>query len=468
MAEEVTSDITLFEIDGEERKFRTLTTHENGEVQKTVYQEEIDKSTYEERESSTSTLVSEGDDGLYYSTVVTVTDDEEFTIYADLSFQKEWEETGNNSLESNLNTGSLEALADNTTESLEYWREKSGYSQVANTAEESALDSVSFSSQSVPLTITTSKRRTEYETLFYPEDIASTTQDRIKFSMKYISGNREINFDLSNVNPLSVGIRNTETISGSVTLPIPGGIQDKNSVKFEGENMNLGQAAIAGAALNPEGAFNATVSAFNNLLDMSPKEIENALGSPQAKNIIAALRLGLAQQVSGGNLLSRIGGGILNPNMELLFQAPTLRSFNFSFTMSARSSTEATQIKKIIRFFKQGMSVKKSDDNVFVVSPNIFNIKYLLGDSGDDHPSIGRIKDCALLDLNTTYGNGNTYMTYNDPDRTMTQYKIDMTFQELDPLTEDDYQTFSSGPLADSDEAFVVSGNDIPSDQIGY
>ena len=232
--------------------------------------------------------------------------------------------------------------------------------------------------------------------------------------------------------------------------------------------MNLGQAAMAGAVLNPEGAFNATMSAFNNLLDMSPKEIENALGSPQAKNIVAALRLGLAQQVSGANLFSRIGGGILNPNMELLFQAPTLRSFDFSFTMSARSSTEATQIKKIIRFFKQGMSVKKSDDNVFVVSPNIFNIKYLLGDSGDDHPSIGRIKDCALLDLNTTYGNGNTYMTYNDPDRTMTQYKIDMTFQELDPLTEDDYQTFSSGPLADSDEAFVVSGNDIPSDQIGY
>jgi hypothetical protein len=30
-------------------------------------------------------------------------------------------------------------------------------------------------------------------------------------------------------------------------------------------------------------------------------------------------------------------------------------------------------------------------------------------------------------------------MTYDDPDRTMTQYKIDMSFQELDPITEDDY-----------------------------
>ena len=72
------------------------------------------------------------------------------------------------------------------------------------------------------------------------------------------------------------------------------------------------------------------------------------------------------------------------------------------------------------------------------------------------------------MDLNTTYGNGNTYMTYDDRDRTMTQYKIDMTFQELDPITEDDYQTFSSGPLADADQAFVISGNDIPANHIGY
>ena len=53
-----------------------------------------------------------------------------------------------------------------------------------------------------------------------------------------------------------------------------------------------------------------------------------------------------------------------------------MRSFEFSFTMSARSRTEATQIKKIIRFFKQGMSVKKSTDNIFILSPNIFTIKF--------------------------------------------------------------------------------------------
>ena len=328
------------------------------------------------------------------------------------------------------------------------------------------LGNINLSSESVPLDIQTTKRRTEYELLYYPENIAKSKQDRIVFGMRYISGQREINFNADNLNPLAVGKRNTETITGSVTLPIPGGISDKNSVKFEGETMDMGKAIGAGIILNPTGAASAVGNLLQNAIKMNTEELQNALNSEQAGNIISALRLGLAQSFTGGNLISRLGGGILNPNMELLFQAPTLRSFSFSFTMSARSRTEATQIKKIIRFFKQGMSVKKSNDNIFVLSPNIFTINYKTGD-GREHPSIGRIKPCALLDLNTTYGNGSTYMTYDDPDRTLTQYKIDMSFQELDPITEDDYHAESTGPSIDPDEAFKITSG-FPADHIGY
>jgi len=302
----------------------------------------------------------------------------------------------------------------------------------------SLKDALNLSSNDIPLVLKTKRRRTEYDVLYYPENIRDSKQDRIVFGMRYISGKRNISFDTSQLNPLSLGNRNTETITGSVTLPIPGGISDKNSVKFEGETMDLGMALGAGAIINPGGAASAVSNLIRNAIEMDPKELQQVLNSDQAGNIVAALRLGLAQSFTGGNLVSRLGGGVLNPNMELLFQAPTLRSFSFSFTMSARSRTEATQIKKIIRFFKQGMSVKKTANNIFVLSPNIFTINYRTGD-GKDHPSIGRIKPCALLDLNTSYGNGNTYMTYDDPDRTMTQYKIDMSFQELDPITEDDY-----------------------------
>jgi hypothetical protein len=419
MAEEVTSDATLKTIDGENRTFQTVTTYENNDVKETVYQEKNDDGTFE----TVATLKKGGE--------------VQFTDKADDAFKKSWEETGDTSLQSALNRGSLEALDEDTEQDFDYWAGSGAYSQWDNVGINEVLSSINIGSEGVPLELTTTKRRGTYDLLHYPEDISSTDQDRIKFEMFYISGRENVSFDLNNFDPL--GNREITTIVGSATLPIPGGIQDENSVQFGGESLNMLGAAGVGAILNGEKAASAIGNFLKEAVNMKPEELQNALGTQQAGNIISALRLGLAQQFTGGNLISRIGGGILNPNMELLFQAPQLRTFNFSFTMSARSSTEATQIKKIIRFFKQGMSVKKSDDNIFVLSPNLFKIQYLLGDGEQDHPSIGRIKDCALLKLNTTYGNGNTYMTYNDEDRTMTQYKIDMTFQELNPITENDY-----------------------------
>ena len=477
MAEEVTSGPVPFPVDGTQREYRTITTHENGNVKKTVYQQKIDESVYEQRKLTSPTLVAEGDDGLYYITVRTETRDDsgnisgKDSIYADLAFQKEYAKNGKTSLKSNLNSESAIALRNNTDLPLSHWQQQ--YPTVNNVllttdAVKEGLKDLAFDTEKILPTVFKGNRRKKYENLYYPEDIVSSEQDRIRFSMRYISGSRNISFfrreEDDSFNPLSVGKRNTTRIEGSVTLPITGGIQDKNSVQYDAENINVIQAAGAAAILNPGGAFQAGADFLRSAITLPPDKLQKILQTTEAQNIVAALRLGLAQQFSGGNLLSRVGGGVLNPNMELLFQGPKLRTFNFSFTMSARSRTEATQIKKIIRFFKQGMSVKTTNSNIFVVSPNIFNIQYKTGD-GRDHPSIGRIKNCALMDLNTTYGNGNTYMTYDDRDRTMTQYKIDMTFQELDPITEDDYLS-KRDPLADSDDDLQRS-NAFPG-EIGY
>ena len=419
-----------------DRRYRTISTYDNG-LKKTVTQEKISKTLYDQRFLTTPTLVTDDGNGKYF---VTVRDGDNDTIYADLDFQKEYAKPGNTSLKNQLGLEQLNALDKGTDVPRNILQQQ--VQNITNVAQE-VFSNLNLTSDNVPLSIQ-GKRRKAYEDLFYPEDIGSSKQDRIKFGMRYISGQRSISFDGNRFDPLQIENRQTERIEGSVTLPIPGGISDKNSVKFEGENLNVLQAAGVGAILNPVAAAQAGADFLRNAMTMTPDQLAAALGSDSGKNIVSALRIGLAQQFTGTNLFSRLGGGILNPNMELLFQAPTLRSFNFSFTMSARSGTEAAQIKKIIRFFKQGMSVKKSTDNIFVVSPNIFTIKYQLGNTEGDHPSIGRIKNCALTDLNTTYGNGNTYMSYDDPTRTMTQYKIDLSFQELDPITDDDYTKLDS------------------------
>ena len=480
-AQEATSEVSSFKIDDSERYFRTVSTYdENNKIVNTSFQQKINKDLYDQRKETTPDLVKEGSNGSYYVVVSNKTTNSDGidvfvdTIYADLDFQKKFKKRGKNSLLNELEKGQNDALKKATGITDSTFKEQQTTFKNTLKAVDGFLDGIGFKidSKNLPLSFE-GRRRLEYDNLYYPLSIASSKQDRIVFSMRYISGSRDINFDLRNGGSLGLGKRNTKDItSGSVTLPIPGGISDSNNVKYDNDSLDVLGALGFGAALNPVGALEGGANLLNQALNSDPDALRKALGSEGGSNLISALRIGLAQAAVGRKgMFSRIGGGVLNPNLELLFQAPGMRTFNFSFTMSARSRKEATQIKKIIRFFKQGMSVKRSTNNIFVLSPNTFTINYKLGNTGNDHPSIGKIKECALTDLNTTYGNGSTYMTFDDPDRTMTTYKMDMTFKELDPITEDDYG--NSDDLEGAENFMLLPTIEeelgiIPDNHIGY
>ena len=88
------------------------------------------------------------------------------------------------------------------------------------------------------------------------------------------------------------------------------------------------------------------------------------------------------------------------------------------------------------------MSVKTSSSNVFLKAPNIFDIQYqTFNTDGTEivHPSINIIKTCALTSCNIQYTPDGTYMTYEDPYRTLTSYQLTMQFSELDPIYDSDY-----------------------------
>ena len=290
--------------------------------------------------------------------------------------------------------------------------------------------------------------RTTYGNYCYPEDIKNDrTQDRIKFTMKYSKGTRIRTTTAAGV---KIFTRREQKINGSVTLPIQSGIKDQNSVKWDGSSLNPLQAFGAGAAINLfEEARNTNtgiagaVNTTGNILN----EAAGALTGPAGSDTRTAINVYLAQQAVGTkNLLSRTAGAIVNPNIEMLFNAPSLRPFSFQFRMSPRDEDEAAQVRSIISFFKQGMAVKTSSSNIFLKAPNIFDIRYITfapdaeGKLEEvDHPSINRIKTCALLAAAVDYTPDGSYMTYDDPRRSMTSYSLTLQFNELDPIYEDDY-----------------------------
>ena len=221
----------------------------------------------------------------------------------------------------------------------------------------------------------------------------------------------------------------------TIFLPIPGGIQDQNQVSWNRGDMNaLEQAAaqFAVAAIT-DGAKGAEASA---------KEIANRIGDNKdgLKRLVAGALAGAASGL-GSQLLTRETGAIINPNAELLFNGPTMRNFGFSFNMSARSENEARRINTIIRALKQGMSVRRSKSGLFLLSPNIFELKYITG-SGSQNPHLNKFKMCAMTGMSVNYTPNQTFMALKND--MPVAYQVDMQFTELEPIFNDDYKNDNS------------------------
>lgn len=297
--------------------------------------------------------------------------------------------------------------------------------------------------------------RTQYGSYYYPEALKgdpkrnSSKQDRIVFTMKTISS-VQLNPKLGEKNIT----RKYGEIRGSVTLPMQPSISDSNNVEWQGLTMNALEAYAASASINLASKDNLS-GLFGGAAAGIQQAAEAIFKSGAAKDYQDAIRIAIAQEAVGINgLLSRASGAILNPNLELLFNGPSLRNFNYAFRLSPRTATEADQVRKIIRFFKQGMSVKNTASEVFLKSPNVFDIRYVSydneGNEIKNHPSLTRIKTCALLGCDVDYTPDGTYMTYNDPKRSMTSYNLSLRFGELEPIYERDYNeidgvTFNEG-----------------------
>ena len=216
---------------------------------------------------------------------------------------------------------------------------------------------------------------------------------------------------------------------GSVILPIPGGIQDGQSCQWGGSTMtplDMAKADIALAGVTK--GIGAAVGAAGDAAE------KLSAGFGGNKKGIAAVIAGMA--AGAGNLLTRTTGAITNPNMELLFGGPELRTFSFQFTLAPRSKPEAMEVIKIIRFFKQGMSPIRTKSMLFLKSPHTFKLSYK-GSDGDDHKYLNKFKECALGSFGVNYTPNGNYSTYEGG--VMTAYQVTMTFRELNPIYNDDY-----------------------------
>ena len=268
----------------------------------------------------------------------------------------------------------------------------------------------------------------------YPINLASEVQDVIKFSiLEYVPSlqgapGRERIVTLEGGSPIVVGSKRI----GVITLPIPAGISDSNPVGWENDTLNMIQKAAAEVA---KGYFEGGVDGGGKQLDNVGKQAQETIKTGEAKTAATGFLIGEAMQK---NIAARAYGAINNNNVELLFSGPSLRSFSFTFLFYPREPNEAIEVRRIIRAFKQAMSVKRSATSLLLKSPHTFAISYMTVEQGQ-HPYLNRFKECALTSCSVEYTPDGTYMTYDGPEKSMTAYRLSLSFQELEPIFDDEY-----------------------------
>lgn len=326
--------------------------------------------------------------------------------------------------------------------------------------------------------------------LIYPLDILSSQQDTLRITQyRYNVPTTEIiTGDPGSI--LTNGLQRNTALQesyGQVILPIPNNVTDSNNVSWGADTMNnLTAAATAQIMSNlPASVAGATAASILSSVTGTPNATPLALygtllaraisaggaNSDAAKQVeaaIASLVLKAGQfEVPPETILSRGFGVIPNSNLELLFNSPTLREFTFQYRMTPRSSNEAKNVRRIIRFFKQGMAVRKLNSaagagsaSVFLGTPNVFRLQYkTVGGAGIK--GVNKFKICALTGFSVNYTPDGQWQSYDDtgsPGQPVSVI-INMSFNEIEPVYESDYQTTIASGLENNLES--ISDEDV-------
>ena len=268
-------------------------------------------------------------------------------------------------------------------------------------------------------------KKEEFTQLRYPKDAIEEGQDFIKFDIHTYKRGGLVTSEDTELK---------DKLIGTIILPIPSQIGDTNTANFGSSNMNFMEEQMLGVA--QLGIGGDAMGAFDKLGNL----IQNGSLKVTAKQYFAQQAIqSLGSSLTLDQVLARTSGQVLNPNMELLFSGPGLRQFKFTFKFTPRFEKEATEVKNIIKAFKRNMAPKGSGGD-FLSTPNIFQIQYMQGDR--QHKFLNKFKLCALTNMSVNYTGDGVHATYYDG--TPISMQMDLSFSELTPIYNEDYDDYGS------------------------
>ena len=208
------------------------------------------------------------------------------------------------------------------------------------------------------------------------------------------------------------------------------------------------------------------------------EQIRNQKGTANSGAVINAVlarsllgRIGINVDVN--QFITRETGAAINPNLELLFGGPQLRTFSFVYNFAPNSAREAREVRMIQRWFRQGMLPQKKTNfgggSLFLGSPNVFRLCYK--NNKRRIRGLNTFKICAVTSVQVDFTPDGIYQSYEDGDAVSQPVRSTMavTFNELTPIFANDYSAeIEDDPSLEDIRENITGNNSLTEDDLGF
>lgn len=183
------------------------------------------------------------------------------------------------------------------------------------------------------------------------------------------------------------------------------GLLTREAIRTGAGDFDLTRAFEAGVGAGQKAVIDTIVKAWNG-----------AMGSSVTTN-----------QVTAGTK-----GVVVNPNVEMMYEAPEMRGFSLQFKLTPVNAKEAASIKAICNMFKKSMLPRYG--NAFVQVPDVVRVTFMSG--SEPNPYISQFKPCAITNVSINSTAEGAWAAYQNGAPVSTTLSIQ--FKELKMLFSDE------------------------------
>lgn len=228
------------------------------------------------------------------------------------------------------------------------------------------------------------------------------------------------------------------------TTPGTNAPQGWGEKSFDGP-LGLIQADVGSALANTAMGLDASSVATREATDAKITEIVDRF-KPQIEglktNATGAIQQSVVKMAAGiagttpNQLLAMSRGEIFNPNTELLYDGPQVRSFSFNFSFVPKSESEARVVTNIIKEFKVWSSPEETGNGMYKV-PHVWQLEYCTGSGQNRNMNLFKPMACTTVGVQANPG---MPMHMSFPDGMPVVYTMSLSFIEVDVITRNNQQ----------------------------